>query len=63
MKILAVFLIFFFHLGIVKRKTLVLDLDETLIHSFHDGVLRPTVSFSFRKYFKMHDIVSYIVFF
>ena len=29
--------------GIVKRKTLVLDLDETLIHSFHDGVLRPTV--------------------
>ena len=30
-------------LGIVRRKTLVLDLDETLIHSFHDGVLRPTV--------------------
>jgi len=30
-------------LSIVKRKTLVLDLDETLIHSFHDGVLRPTV--------------------
>ena len=29
--------------GIVRRKTLVLDLDETLIHSFHDGVLRPTV--------------------
>lgn len=27
----------------VKRKTLVLDLDETLIHSHHDGVLRPTV--------------------
>ena len=22
---------------------MVLDLDETLIHSFHDGVLRPTV--------------------
>ena len=28
---------------IVKRKTLVLDLDETLIHSHHDGVLRQTV--------------------
>lgn len=30
-------------LGRVKRKTLVLDLDETLIHSHHEGVLRPTV--------------------
>ncbi|KAI6172428.1 FCP1-like proteiny domain-containing protein [Aphelenchoides besseyi] len=30
-------------LSVVKRKTLVLDLDETLIHSHHDGVLRPTV--------------------
>ncbi|KAK1797036.1 hypothetical protein P4O66_008429 [Electrophorus voltai] len=29
--------------GAVKRKILVLDLDETLIHSHHDGVLRPTV--------------------
>ncbi|XP_076223522.1 CTD nuclear envelope phosphatase 1-like protein dullard isoform X2 [Nomia melanderi] len=28
---------------IVKRKVLVLDLDETLIHSHHDGVARPTV--------------------
>lgn len=27
----------------VKRKILVLDLDETLIHSHHDGVLRSTV--------------------
>ena len=27
----------------VKRKTLVLDLDETLIHSHHDGVIRQTV--------------------
>ncbi|XP_072114584.1 CTD nuclear envelope phosphatase 1 isoform X1 [Mobula birostris] len=27
----------------VKGKVLVLDLDETLIHSHHDGVLRPTV--------------------
>ena len=60
---MAVFIISFFHLGIVKRKTLVLDLDETLIHSFHDGVLRPTVSFSFRKSLKMRDIVSYIAFF
>ncbi|KAI5086531.1 CTD nuclear envelope phosphatase 1A, partial [Silurus meridionalis] len=30
-------------LNSVKRKILVLDLDETLIHSHHDGVLRPTV--------------------
>ncbi|XP_045473343.1 CTD nuclear envelope phosphatase 1 homolog isoform X2 [Harmonia axyridis] len=30
-------------LSIVKRKTLVLDLDETLIHSHHDGVIRQTV--------------------
>ncbi|XP_026871355.1 CTD nuclear envelope phosphatase 1B isoform X2 [Electrophorus electricus] len=30
-------------LSAVKRKILVLDLDETLIHSHHDGVLRPTV--------------------
>jgi len=29
--------------GTLKRKTLVLDLDETLIHSHHDGVLRQTV--------------------
>ena len=33
----------FFSLGMVKRKILVLDLDETLIHSHHDGVLRQTV--------------------
>ncbi|XP_060528841.1 CTD nuclear envelope phosphatase 1 homolog isoform X2 [Cylas formicarius] len=30
-------------LSIVKRKILVLDLDETLIHSHHDGVVRQTV--------------------
>uniref|UniRef100_A0A1I7RWE0 CTD nuclear envelope phosphatase 1 homolog n=1 Tax=Bursaphelenchus xylophilus TaxID=6326 RepID=A0A1I7RWE0_BURXY len=30
-------------LSMVKRKIMVLDLDETLIHSHHDGVLRPTV--------------------
>lgn len=29
--------------GIVRRKVLVLDLDETLIHSHHDGVVRQTV--------------------
>ena len=29
--------------GMLKRKTLILDLDETLIHSHHDGVLRQTV--------------------
>ncbi len=27
----------------MRRKVLVLDLDETLIHSHHDGVLRQTV--------------------
>ncbi|XP_018905744.1 CTD nuclear envelope phosphatase 1 homolog isoform X2 [Bemisia tabaci] len=30
-------------LSLVKRKVLVLDLDETLIHSYHDGVVRTTV--------------------
>ena len=30
-------------LDVVPRKTLVLDLDETLIHSHHDGVVRQTV--------------------
>lgn len=30
--------------GLVKRKILVLDLDETLIHSTHDGVARQTVT-------------------
>lgn len=30
-------------LQLVKKKTLVLDLDETLIHSQHDGVIRQTV--------------------
>ncbi len=29
--------------GLVRRKVMVLDLDETLIHSHHDGVLRQTV--------------------
>lgn len=31
-------------LAMVSRKTLVLDLDETLIHSHHDGVMRQTVT-------------------
>lgn len=30
--------------GVVSRKTMVLDLDETLIHSHHDGVMRQTVT-------------------
>ncbi len=33
----------FFVKGMVRRKILVLDLDETLIHSHHDGVVRQTV--------------------
>ena len=35
--------IFFVFKDLVKRKTLVLDLDETLIHSQHDGIARQTV--------------------
>uniref|UniRef100_A0A8C8FKW0 protein-serine/threonine phosphatase n=1 Tax=Oncorhynchus tshawytscha TaxID=74940 RepID=A0A8C8FKW0_ONCTS len=35
--------VFINRLNAVKRKILVLDLDETLIHSHHDGVVRPTV--------------------
>ena len=31
------------YLGMVRKKILVLDLDETLIHSHHDGVIRQTV--------------------
>jgi len=30
-------------LSCVRRKIMVLDLDETLIHSHHDGIARPTV--------------------
>jgi len=30
-------------LNMVRKKVLVLDLDETLIHSHHDGVIRPNV--------------------
>lgn len=32
-----------YRIGTVQRKILVLDLDETLIHSHHDGLVRPTV--------------------
>jgi CTD nuclear envelope phosphatase 1 len=32
-----------YRLGVVQKKILVLDLDETLIHSHHDGLVRPTV--------------------
>ncbi|GMR35834.1 hypothetical protein PMAYCL1PPCAC_06029, partial [Pristionchus mayeri] len=31
-------------LVVVRRKILVLDLDETLIHSHHDGIVRPMVA-------------------
>jgi len=36
-------MMYFVLVGMLKRKILVLDLDETLIHSHHDGVLRQTV--------------------
>ena len=32
-----------YRLSMVQKKILVLDLDETLIHSHHDGLVRPTV--------------------
>lgn len=32
-----------YRLSLVQKKILVLDLDETLIHSHHDGLVRPTV--------------------
>uniref|UniRef100_T2MI72 protein-serine/threonine phosphatase n=1 Tax=Hydra vulgaris TaxID=6087 RepID=T2MI72_HYDVU len=33
-------------LRLVPRKVMVLDLDETLIHSHHDGLARPSVKYS-----------------
>ena len=52
--------------GLVQRKTLVLDLDETLIHSFHDGVLRQTVKpgtpadFIFRVTIDRHPVRFFV---
>lgn len=43
LSIIEVIIVLILSLGLVKRKTLVLDLDETLIHSQHDGVTRQTV--------------------
>jgi len=51
----------------VQRKTLVLDLDETLIHSHHDGVLRQTVKpgtppdFVLKVSKSPNNIISFIV--
>ncbi|GLH04529.1 CTD nuclear envelope phosphatase 1 homolog [Gryllus bimaculatus] len=42
-KSLELYLLLTEEAGLVKRKVLVLDLDETLIHSHHDGVVRQTV--------------------
>lgn len=42
-KVCSFLFIFSIFLGLVKRKILVLDLDETLIHSHHDGVIRQMV--------------------
>ena len=39
----SIIIIILFVSGLVKRRTLVLDLDETLIHSHHDGVVRQMV--------------------
>lgn len=53
-------------ISLVQRKTLVLDLDETLIHSFHDGVLRQTVKpgtpadFIFRVTIDRHPVRFFV---
>lgn len=40
LKVVKASKIYLSYIGMVKRKVLVLDLDETLIHSHHEGVLR-----------------------
>jgi hypothetical protein len=51
----------------VQRKILVLDLDETLIHSHHDGLVRPTVKpgtppdFILRVTFSFHHEIENII--
>lgn len=53
-------------LRLVPRKILVLDLDETLIHSHHDGVARPTVKpstppdFILRVTIERHPVRFYV---
>lgn len=43
----------------VKRKILVLDLDETLIHSHHDGVIRQMVKPGTPPDFVLKVIISF----
>ncbi|CAG0914795.1 unnamed protein product [Notodromas monacha] len=53
-------------LSLVKRKVMVLDLDETLIHSHHEGVIRQTVKpgtppdFSLRVVIDLHPVRFFV---
>ena len=47
--------------GMLRRKTLVLDLDETLIHSHHDGVIRETVKPGTPPDFVLKVIILYLI--
>lgn len=55
-----------YRLSIVSKKILVLDLDETLIHSHHDGLVRPTVKpgtppdFILRVEIERHPVRFYV---
>ena len=55
-----------YRLGMVHKKILVLDLDETLIHSHHDGLVRPTVKpgtppdFILRVEIERHPVRFYV---
>lgn len=55
-----------YRIGTVQRKILVLDLDETLIHSHHDGLVRPTVKpgtppdFILRVEIERHPVRFYV---
>lgn len=55
-----------YRLGMVQKKILVLDLDETLIHSHHDGLVRLTVKpgtppdFILRVEIERHPVRFYV---
>lgn len=53
-------------LALVQKKTLVLDLDETLIHSHHDSLPRNTVKpgtppdFTVKVLIDFHPVIFYV---
>lgn len=55
-----------YRISVVQKKILVLDLDETLIHSHHDGLVRPTVKpgtppdFILRVEIERHPVRFYV---